>query len=286
MFLFSGNKIITPTGPISVLNAGNFPISNQECAKILFSDNTFVVLPFGIKLKTRNGSVEIGNKFKSTKHRRYTHSIYTQKFDFENRTIEPYMIGVAICAKNHQNKLFLKDSPETHQIADFGHYYNIDFKKNSRGRLKIKPKEDFGDSLSSDIVRLNLNTRLNQRHIPEEYLYSSEECRIELLRGLMDINGRCKDNMYLFTSSIQLAKDFAFLVRSLGYFAKIIKMNTKSAFYHVNIKVPFSPFKLTDKFAPYKFDDKFIIGVEKAGIQPCAEIPAESLVINDFLVVS
>ena len=69
--------------------------------------------------------------------------------------------------------------------------------------------------LKNKLRELNV---LNNKHIPDIYLHSSIEQRMELLRGLMDSDGSCSANSTIvFTSSIpKLAKDFYFLVRSLG----------------------------------------------------------------------
>lgn len=77
----------------------------------------------------------------------------------------------------------------------------------------------------------------NNKHIPYEYLYSSEEQRMELLRGLMDSDGSCdKTGSIEFSSSIpNLAKDFYKLCRSLG----IVLTNKvqESSYKKNNIKV-------------------------------------------------
>ena len=61
------------------------------------------------------------------------------------------------------------------------------------------------------------------KNIPDIYLYSSEEQRLELLRGLMDTDGCCYTKGHVeFTSSIpKLAKSFEQLVRSLGIQVKV-----------------------------------------------------------------
>lgn len=56
-----------------------------------------------------------------------------------------------------------------------------------------------------------------EKFIPKEYLFSSVENRIALLQGLMDTDGSCsRTTVEYSTSSPQLAKDFRFLVESLG----------------------------------------------------------------------
>lgn len=57
------------------------------------------------------------------------------------------------------------------------------------------------------------------KFIPQEYLFSSIEDRLELVRGLIDTDGNIdkKGHISFCTISKKLAEDFKFLVRSLGY---------------------------------------------------------------------
>lgn len=70
-----------------------------------------------------------------------------------------------------------------------------------------------------EIKNLNLNVKSNAKHIPTKYLYSSINNRIALLQGLMDTDGYVSvdgTDVEYSTSSLALAKDFKFLVQSLG----------------------------------------------------------------------
>lgn len=63
------------------------------------------------------------------------------------------------------------------------------------------------------------------KFIPKEYLSGSKEDRLSLVQGLMDTDGYvCKrGRLRYYTSSLQLAKDFTYLVRSLGAYASLNK---------------------------------------------------------------
>ena len=64
-----------------------------------------------------------------------------------------------------------------------------------------------------------IGTRSHNKFIPPQYLYSSIENRIELLRGLFDTDGyndKASYRVEYTTVSEQLCKDVVFLVRSLG----------------------------------------------------------------------
>jgi len=96
--------------------------------------------------------------------------------------------------------------------ADGDTTYMITSGKNGGNKKDFQGKNFFHNYLKNS----NL---YNNKHIPKEYFYSSEEQRMELLRGLMDSDGYIskKDGIIGFSSSIpKLSEDFYKLCRSLG----------------------------------------------------------------------
>ncbi len=61
-----------------------------------------------------------------------------------------------------------------------------------------------------------MGAKSNDKFIPQDYLFSSVEERLELLRGLMDTDGYIKDTSQYYTVSEQLKNDVVHLIRSLG----------------------------------------------------------------------
>lgn len=76
------------------------------------------------------------------------------------------------------------------------------------------------NSINKELERLELFCHSKYKFIPKDYLYSSIEQRMELLKGLMDTDG-CIDKVkgrYRFsTTSKYLKDDFIELCKSLGY---------------------------------------------------------------------
>lgn len=74
------------------------------------------------------------------------------------------------------------------------------------------------DPLRAALAELKLTAKSTEKHIPAEYLYATEDIRLELLRGLYDTDGYTDVHgvTSYTTCSDQLSEDFAFLVRSLG----------------------------------------------------------------------
>lgn len=112
---------------------------------------------------------------------------------------------------------------------------------------------------------LGLNVHGDYKFIPNEYLYSSIEDRLELLKGLMDTDGtldyKRRSGAEFSSNSEFLAKGVQFLIYSLGGTAKINSSISASGktHYKVSINSSFNIFKLPRKASVYKttsFKDK------------------------------
>lgn len=147
--------------------------------------------------------------------------------------------------------------------------------------------------LNLELERLDLRKRAEHKAIPEEYLFDSQQNRLELLRGLMDTDGSIygKCQMEYYTASIRLAEQVQYLVESLGGKAKInIKKThyTKAGkrvncldCYRVKIQIQGScPFKLSRKarkFYDVKYDRVRILErIECVGSRPAVCITVDS----------
>jgi len=65
---------------------------------------------------------------------------------------------------------------------------------------------------------LNDYDLLNNKHIPEDYMFNSEQARLELLAGIIDSDGALDKAGYdVCFKSKKLAEDAVFLARSLGF---------------------------------------------------------------------
>ena len=108
------------------------------------------------------------------------------------------------------------------------------------------------NDLLSEIRALGLAVNSKERYIPEKYMFASIADRLELIRGLMDTDGSCRDNRTVFhTCSQRLARDVVDLVRSLGGCASLREYDRvkegKSTEYQVRVNLAFCPFRLTYK---------------------------------------
>jgi hypothetical protein len=157
-------------------------------------------------------------------------------------------------------------------------YYNVMVKNSQPERLKIVTKPDYPNILWGDMKKLGLNCNLKHKFIPDNYMFSDVKSRQELVEGLLSIGGGTKGGLHFKFCSPTLVKDLALIIRSLGGFARISKLHNKTNFYRVDIDCSF--------LNSSKIRIKRIASIEKMGIQPCAEIPTDSLIVDNFLEVN
>jgi phage terminase large subunit len=181
-------------------------------------------------------------------------------------------------------------------------YYSRFFKIPAQGAAQYEEKE-----LDVDPYLLGLwlgdGHRLagnysGQRYIPRQYLEASVEQRTELLRGLLDTDGRIKSNgmIEFHSTSKKMIKDVLELARSLGCYAhdqREVDSRKDNDCYCVNIRSPFNPFKIPRKANRWRKPPDFrlqrsIQSVEKVESQRCVcievEHPSGCYLANDFIV--
>jgi len=166
-----------------------------------------------------------------SKHReKYKEAKYVKEFkyaipnsigvDFSEKIlpIDPYTLGLLLgdgCITNNYYSIkfttgdsqlvnWLKNKyPDKISIYNKGKNYELTFR---------------GSFLNKELTCLNLlGTYSNTKFIPNIYLYSSREQRLELLRGLMDTDGFADSrHTEYYTTSSKLADNVVFLLQSLG----------------------------------------------------------------------
>lgn len=151
------------------------------------------------------------------------------EFESNNKLpIDPYLLGALIgdgCLTMKRNlangsqPLFFNNSEfdvlgkVMNKLHDIGAYMYFDAHSTNQFTIRnAKP-------LKRAIVELGLNVKSPYRFIPQPYLLSSVESRMELLRGLIDTDGHVseKGSISYSTHSEKLAYDVQHLARSLGY---------------------------------------------------------------------
>jgi hypothetical protein len=142
--------------------------------------------------------------------------------------------------------------------------------KNSNCDYAIVTKIGSRNSLTQKLKALDLKgKRSEDKHIPDQYMYSSIYKRLLLLQGLMDTDGSYSNHgVEFYSSSKIMAYQVVELVQSLGGIAKIrCKKTTHLDSYIVRVLLPegLIPFRLKRKreiYKPSKVFSRYITNIE------------------------
>lgn len=160
------------------------------------------------------------------------------EYDEKQYNIDPYVIGSFIGNGCCKERILTLSSNDEEQVSNVAKLLNSNYVKseynynwffidnktedNKFNRIYIQTKSLFSN-YENEICVYSYEKR-----IPNEYKYGSIEQRFSLIQGLMDTDGSiCIDdgryNVTYTTTSFELAKDVAEVVRSLGYICSIRK---------------------------------------------------------------
>lgn len=244
-------------------------------------------------------------------------------FTSKDLKIPPYVLGCLLgdgSFSKTQIRLTSMDNEifdNVIQLLGEDFYYGnkeLDVNKSS-WRCTIRYKKRFDNETNKDFVNFkygvnplnryisfyNLDTtNTYTKFIPLDYLHSSFEDRLELLQGLMDTDGYINEegqDIHYTTVSEKLAKDVAYLCRSMGINCTIDKKNPQkenhSFFYRVRIKSKFPLFKLKRKLKRQKTNGNYrksipIISINKLDYKEksrCISVTGENkmYITTDFI---
>ncbi len=252
-----------------------FPHKNKEIYNVKFSDGTscdcgldhlwvvrdsrFIKGNNGWKTMSLKDIINNGLKYGEKNLNKWEIPICDAvDYDERNFYIHPYLLGLYICKGDLCNGIMhfdIKDSEkETNKILTKLLNENFILLKDKSGYNIINKNKQYNDEnlYCDEIKRLKLNVSGSEMFIPEEYKLGSIEQRLELLRGLMDYDGRItkeKNNITFSTKSEILANDIKELVYSLGGIA-VIDFN--DIIYNISIQIKYNPFNLEQKKKCYK----------------------------------
>lgn len=182
-------------------------------------------------------------KFNDTQklyHRGYISN--SVKFNKRDITVDPYFIGLWLGDGSSNNTRitigekdreiltdFLKEYCEEFQLCKFSEYKDLRSTK-----LPVSTYGIVNDRGNSGVIKNELLTLMkeydliNNKHIPDDYLYNSEENRLFLLAGLIDSDGSKEGRNYTITQkNKKLSEQIVFLSRSLGFRTKLSKRISK-----------------------------------------------------------
>lgn len=255
------------------------------------------------------GSITIGTDSRKNYRIPITEPVFYNK---QELPIHPYLLGVLIGDGGMTGTCTILSSKDleilnkvNELIAEYGLEINptlstvkgehCDYLLHQKDRSITKT-----NYITAETGKLGIRCKSEYKFIPNIYLYSSIKDRVELLQGLMDIDGTVDKRSgcpSFSTSSPTLKDNFCELVRSLGGIATISIKKTKSLDnYVININMPnnINIFKLSRKqnlvISKTKYiTSRFITNIEYIGQteQQCILINSEDhLYLTDNHIVT
>lgn len=218
-------------------------IHNKKCLKIIFDNNEEIISDYEHRwLVSKINGKNIKNIVMTTQeiqdyyeemNLKYNNQIpsylqlkifNTKPLSIKDKTlpIDPYVLGVWLGDGHKQdNKITQEREDIWNEIKKRG--YDIGEDVSQGGAGKASTRTIFG--IRKYLKELNL---LENKHLPEKYLLSSETQRLDLLRGLMDADGyyNPKRKRFVLTTTKREQIDIAVpLLASLGIKPTVIECN-------------------------------------------------------------
>jgi hypothetical protein len=168
-------------------------------------------------------------------NRRITNGVKFSGIEFEEKqfVIDPYILGCWIGDGNSSRFNLLVNHNKDQEIIDefklFAKKVSCDFNIRKRTDNEttsyislIQPQKSNKTSrLNTELKRLNL---INNKHIPKEYFFSSQEQRLELLAGIIDTDG------YLSKSSYVIGMSKKHIIEEVYHLAKSCGLDVSEVF--------------------------------------------------------
>lgn len=317
-----GDKVIGRSGrPITV--TGVFDQGEIDSYKMSFSDGTDIICSEehlwsllthktrhttrSLKTMTTREIIESGLYYDSPgTHRRNQYKYYLPlvspvEYSEKDYDIHPYLMGTLIANGSYTRPWNHRITTNDIEVIDYIKTVSDVNIKNATYTTSTCHQWDLGSQLRSKLQKSGLyGKRSHEKFIPSEYLFGSVEQRKEILAGLVDgdgfAGGKKNKRSEYGTVSLQLAKDFCELVRSLGGVAelhvdrKVKEKPTHNNLHTVSFWTPFNPFKLVRKARDYSPNDWFraIVSIEKVGQREmrCISVDAKDslYVTKDYTV--
>jgi hypothetical protein len=238
-----GDFILSPSGDIVSVTMKTETMYNHNCYKLYFDNGDEIVADAdhlwevnssywrtGKKVITSQEICSIyESKVKNKRGKGFQGSLYIEKskpinFVKNLLDIDPYLLGVWL------GDGYSSDGRIIAHKDDYSFYkekMDVEYERESGNCIRFK--------IRNFKSKLKLQNLLKNKHIPQNYLRSSYEDRLELLRGLMDTDGSVKKNTRSF-EFYQKNYDFILqvveLLSTLGIKSNIRHKKIKDNYYH------------------------------------------------------
>jgi LAGLIDADG DNA endonuclease family protein len=243
-----------------------YPVQYRDCYRITFKDGSCLItddvqeLPFVISgrrpLSMAMSTAEASRKVWSSRPQRQLRVYNGTALELPelNLTVHPYVLGCWLGDGGVHGGTISIDSRDADDLVS--QIQACGYKTSSPHGQRGLVRTIYG--LSTQLRRLGLqwvdqehqgrshNRLAGVKRIPAEYLRGSQDQRLALLQGLMDTDGTWNQvrNQAVFSSTDkQLAQDTAELIRSLGWKARVMPVQSRGFGLTVTeYYVAFTPF--------------------------------------------
>ena len=139
--------------------------------------------------------------------------------------LDPYFMGLWIGDGCMNKTTITNEDPEViNYIVKFGEKLNLhaNIKPGNGNALNITLAHEKNNKPNQILEALRYYKICNYKDIPDDYMYTSRENRLQLLAGLLDTDGYYskRDRYYVFSQSLShkhIVEKAAFIARSLGF---------------------------------------------------------------------
>lgn len=271
--LKAGDTIFDWNGNPTIVLYAHDILDDRNCYELIFSNGEKIIADEEHEWFTQHrnerkrgidGSVKttkqifdtltVGRKIIEPAHR--IELKHTVQYPEKEYIIDPYLLGYWLgdgTASNSGISVGEEDIDEMLKHFEYIPHKSIHRAKLPRTLYTVNILKDLsGRSFVNKLQELGLR---RNKHIPRQYIESSVEQRLELLRGLMDTDGYCNTRgiMQFYSTIESVASNVAEILNSLGIQSSItskipkIKDKEYSRCYIVTFKTNIPMFKLTRK---------------------------------------
>jgi len=143
------------------------------------------------------------------------------EFDVKPILLDPYMLGVWLGdGTSHDPIITNGDNEIIEYIYNYAEKNELQITHTEKYKYKYQITGTDTKKKGCNLFLNNLKdyNLIDNKHIPQDYLYNSRETRLKVLAGILDTDGYMYDNMYEIAQlSDRLANDITQLARSLGF---------------------------------------------------------------------
>ena len=190
-----------------------------------------------------------------------------QEFTEKEFVIHPYVLGVllgdgCLTGRFSETSFVISNTEQDiiDKVKDFSCSTRVRYCDSSHSKTFFSP---LAKGYNEYLLDKGLLSYSYNKFIPNEYLWGSIEQRKQLLYGLMDTDGcvERKNRFSFSTTSKQLAKDFIYLCRSLGYIATL-KEDNRSDKYTSGVAYDISISTDDIIFSSKKHLNRYLLNIE------------------------